>query len=72
MRYIIKGKLEDKENEIGSLKDDINSMREDMNNIFEVLKIAKRNNGKTGERQNDAGLKKGTSRSVKTMKIIER
>jgi hypothetical protein len=47
--YIIKGKLEDKENEIGSLKDDINSMREDMNNIFEVLKIAKRNNGKLGK-----------------------
>ena len=47
--YIIKGKLEDKENEIGSLKDDMNSMREDMNNIFEVLKIAKRNNGRIGK-----------------------
>jgi integrase len=43
--YIIKGKLEDKEKEIHSLKDDMNSMRDDMNNIFEILKIAKRNNG---------------------------
>jgi integrase len=47
--YIIKGKLEDKENEIGSLKDDMDSMRDDMNNIFEILKIAKRNNGRLGK-----------------------
>lgn len=47
--YVIKGKLEDKENEIRSLKDDMNSMRDDMNNIFEVLKIAKRNNGRLGK-----------------------
>jgi hypothetical protein len=47
--YIIKGKLEDKEREIGSLKDDMNSLRDDMNNIFEVLKIAKRNNGGLGK-----------------------
>lgn len=47
--YIIKGKLEDKEKEIHSLKDDMNSMRDDMNNVFEILKIAKRNNGRLGK-----------------------
>jgi predicted nuclease with TOPRIM domain len=47
--YVIKGKLEDKEKEIRSLKEDMNSMRDDMNNVFEILKIAKRNNGRLGE-----------------------
>jgi hypothetical protein len=41
--------LLDKEKEIGSLKDDMNSMRDDMNNIFEILKIAKRNDGRIGK-----------------------
>jgi hypothetical protein len=47
--YVIKGKLEDKENEIRSLKEDMDSMRDDMNNVFEILKIAKRNKGRLGK-----------------------
>jgi integrase len=44
-RYILSGKLQEKGQEILSLKEEINSMRDDMNN---VLKIAKKNNGKIG------------------------
>ncbi|MDQ6864669.1 MAG: hypothetical protein M3044_12690 [Thermoproteota archaeon] len=47
--YVIKGKLEDKEKEVRSLKEDMNSMRDDMNNVFEILKIAKRNDGRLGK-----------------------
>jgi hypothetical protein len=46
--YVIKGKLEAKEIEIRSLKDDMDSMLDDMNNVFEILKIAKRSNGRIG------------------------
>ncbi|PWU80384.1 MAG: hypothetical protein DLM72_12440 [Candidatus Nitrosopolaris wilkensis] len=35
--------------EIRSLKEDLNSMRDDMNNVFEILKIAKRNDGRLGK-----------------------
>jgi hypothetical protein len=44
-RFIIKGKLEDKEKEISSMKEDLNSMRSQMNDVLEVLKIAKSKNG---------------------------
>jgi hypothetical protein len=43
--FIIKGKLEDKEKEISSMKEDLNSMRSQMNDVLEVLKIAKSKNG---------------------------
>jgi hypothetical protein len=38
-----------KDREIELLKDDTNAMRDDMKNIFEVLKIAKQNDGRIGE-----------------------
>jgi len=41
--------IQAKAQRIQSLEDDIKSMREDMKNIFEVLRIAKQNDGRIGK-----------------------
>ena len=47
--YIIKGKLQEKDEEIRSMKEELRSMRSQMNDVLEVLKIAKSNNGMVGK-----------------------
>ena len=47
--YIIKGKLQEKDEEIRSMKEELSSMRSEMNDVLEVLKIAKSNNGMVGK-----------------------
>jgi integrase len=47
--YIIKGKLQEKDEEIRSMKEDLSSMRSQMNDVLEVLKIAKSKNGMIGK-----------------------
>ena len=46
--YIIKGKLQAKDQEIQSMQKQLKHVRDDMNDVLEVLKIAKTNNGKIG------------------------
>ena len=43
--HIIKGKLEEKDEEIRSMKEELISMRSEMNDVLEVLKIAKSKDG---------------------------
>lgn len=45
----LKETTKEKDREIQLLKDDMNAMRDDMRNIFEVLKIAKQNDGRIGK-----------------------
>jgi len=45
----LKETTKDKDREIQLLKDDMNAMRDHMKNIFEVLKIAKQNDGRIGK-----------------------
>jgi hypothetical protein len=43
------GKLQEKDEEIRSLKEEFNSMRSEMNDVLEVLKIGKSRNGRLGK-----------------------
>jgi len=43
--YVIRGKLSEKDEEIGSMKEELTSMRSQMNDVLEVLKIAKSKDG---------------------------
>ena len=47
--YIIKGKLQEKDEEIRSMKEDLSSMRSQMNDVLEVLKLAKSKDGIVGK-----------------------
>ena len=47
--YIIKGKLQEKDEEIRSMKEELSSMRSQMNDVLEVLKIAKSKDGTVGK-----------------------
>jgi len=47
-RITRKCKLQEKDEEIRSMKEEISSMRSQMNDVLEVLKIAKSNNGMIG------------------------
>jgi hypothetical protein len=47
--YIIKGKLQEKDEEIRSMREELSSMRSEMNDVLEVLKIAKSKNGMIGK-----------------------
>ena len=47
--YIIRGKLQEKDEEMRSMKEELSSMRSQMNDVLEVLKIAKSNNGMVGK-----------------------
>ena len=47
--YVIRGKLQEKDEEIRSMKEEITSMRSQMNDVLEVLKIAKSHNGMVGK-----------------------
>jgi hypothetical protein len=47
--YIIKGKLQEKDEEIRSMKEELSSMRSQMNDVLEVLKIAKSKDGMVGK-----------------------
>ena len=47
--YIIKGKLQEKDEEIRSMKEDLSSMRSQMNDVLEVLKLAKSKDGMVGK-----------------------
>lgn len=47
--YVIKGKLQEKDEEIRSMSEEISSMRSEMKDVLEVLKIAKSNNGMVGK-----------------------
>ncbi|MGA9151296.1 MAG: hypothetical protein WBZ36_12025 [Candidatus Nitrosopolaris sp.] len=46
--YIIKGKLQEKDEEIRLMKEELFSMRSEMNDVLEVLKIAKLKDGTVG------------------------
>jgi hypothetical protein len=47
--YVIRGKLQEKDEEIRSMKEDLSSMRSQMNDVLEVLKIAKSKDGMLGK-----------------------
>ena len=47
--YLFKSKLQEKDEEIRSMKEELNSMRSEMNDVLEVLKIAKSKNGTIGK-----------------------
>jgi hypothetical protein len=47
--YIIKGKLQEKDEEIRSMKEELTSMRSQMNDVLEVPKIAKSKDGMLGK-----------------------
>ena len=47
--YVIRGKLQEKNEEIRSMKEDLSSMRSQMNDVLEVLKIAKSKDGMLGK-----------------------
>lgn len=49
--FIIRGKLQEKDEEIQTMKEDLNYMRSQMNDVLEALKIAKKTNGMVGEIQ---------------------
>jgi len=44
----VAAQMQSKEQEIQELKENIKSMREDMNDVFEVLRVVKRNGGRVG------------------------
>jgi hypothetical protein len=46
--YIVRGKLQEKDQEIQTMQEQLKHMRDDMNDVLEVLKIAKTKNGKIG------------------------
>jgi hypothetical protein len=46
--YIIKGKLQEKDEELRTVRTELDSMKSQMNDVLEVLKIAKTKNGKIG------------------------
>ena len=48
-KYVIRGKLSEKDEEIRSMKEELTSMRSQMNDVLEVLKIAKSKNGMVGK-----------------------
>jgi len=47
--FSIKGKLQEKDEEIRSMKEELSSMKSEMNDVLEVLKIAKSNYGRVGK-----------------------
>jgi hypothetical protein len=47
--YVIRGKLQEKNEEMRSMKEELTSMRSQMNDVLEVLKIAKSHNGMVGK-----------------------
>jgi hypothetical protein len=47
--YLIRGKLQEKDEEIRSMKEDLSSMRSQVNDVLEVLKIAKSKDGRVGK-----------------------
>ena len=47
--YIIKGKLQERDEEIRSMKEELSSMRSQMNDVLEVLKITKSKDGMVGK-----------------------
>jgi hypothetical protein len=47
--YIIRGKLQEKDEEISSMKEELISMRSQMNDVLEVLKITKSKDGRVGK-----------------------
>src|SRR5215469_15283898 len=47
--YVIRGKLQEKDEEIRSMKEDLSYMRSQMNDVLEVLKIAKSKDGMLGK-----------------------
>jgi hypothetical protein len=47
--YIIKGKLQERDEEIRTMKEELSSMRSEMNDVLEVLKIAKSKNDMVGK-----------------------
>lgn len=47
--YIINGKLQEKDEEMRSMKEELSPMRSQMNDVLEVLKIAKSKNGTVGK-----------------------
>ena len=51
-----------------SLKDDVNSVRDDMNNIFEILTVAKRSDGRIWKERTMLE-RRGASHSVKTTRM---
>ena len=46
---MVKGKLQEKDEEIRSMKEELSSMRSQMNDVLEVLKIAKSKDGMVGK-----------------------
>jgi len=47
--YIIKGKLQEKDEELRTVRTELDSMKSQMNDVLEVLKIAKTKNGMVGK-----------------------
>jgi hypothetical protein len=47
--YIVRGKLQEKDQEIQSMQEQLNQMRDDMNDVFDVLKMVKLTDGKIGK-----------------------
>ena len=47
--YTVKGKLQEKDEEIRLMKQEFESMRSEMNDVLEVLKIAKLRGGRIGK-----------------------